>query len=67
MIFETIHYKNSRFKNQYCGMNDSQLMDELLCVNAPLNRACIDEVKDYFKNKAKLVYFRDEPLILFHG
>jgi len=62
-----IVYKNFRFKDQYISMNDSQIMNELLCVNAPLHQTCIDIVKWYFKNKATFVYFRDEPLILFHG
>ena len=47
-------------------MNESQLMDELMCVNAPLRIECIDTIKSDFNNKATLVYFRDEPLILFH-
>jgi len=62
-----MNYKNWRFNEDKVFMKENQLTNELLCVNAPMHQQVVDRIWGYFKDKATFIYFRDEPLILFHG
>ena len=42
-------------------------MMELMCVNAPKKGAVVTLIKEFLEDKATFVYFKDQPLILFHG
>ena len=44
-----------------------ELIKELLTVNAPYLKSTFKKVKKIFEDKATLVYFRNKPLIFFHG
>ena len=67
LISQRMNYKNRRFNEDKFFLKDSQLTNELLCVNTPMHKKAIARVRDHFKDKASFIYFRDEPLILFHG
>ena len=67
LIQQTIKFKHNRRK-RYMGMlENKELIKELLTVNAPYVKSTFRRIKELLMNKATLVFFRNEPLILFHG
>ena len=62
-----MNYKNRRFNEDKCFLKEDDLINELLCVNAPMHKKVIERIRDHLKDKATFIYFRDEPLIIFHG
>lgn len=60
-------YKRERLLRIDDTLEVDQLIEQLLCVNAPLLSETLFKLKTLLFDKSTLVYFRNEPFIMFHG
>ena len=67
MTRETMTYKRERLKTIEDTLEVDQLIEQLLCVNAPLLSETLFKLKNLLFDKSTLIFFRNEPLIMFHG
>ena len=67
LIRETIKYKRYRLQRHEDRLGTHELIEELLCINAPMLPETIVKIKNLLLNNATIVLFRNEPFILYHG
>ena len=67
LVQETMKFKQQRLERIEDTLSTEELIEQLLCVNAPLLPDTIQKMKNLFEEKASVVLFRNKPYILFHG
>ena len=67
LVQETMKFKQQRLERIDDTLSTEELIEQLLCVNAPLLPETIQKMKSIFDEKVSIVLFRNKPYILFYG